>query len=324
MSYKGESLSTDADRPSHATGAGRCPREYWYSQNSDVFRSIRADFIWQMVRRIVQFINGHCSMSGEPIRVSRQLLSKARACVSDIASLSQKIPFFPVERVMDLGPVAFARVSTSSRIGWAAIFLKAYALVARRHPVLRSWYVSGFMSHVATCSASVATLAVNRMENGEDRLWFARLEQPDQKSLLEIQAFVTQCTTRPTEELFKRQLQLEMLPRMLRRFILRWNMNSFSEKRATRIGTFSLSTLAGFNATNRLHPTICTTSLSYAPLDSDKRCIVTLLADHRILDGVLSARVLQELEEILCRDVVSELQCLSPEGDNTSTIRESP
>ena len=88
-----------------------------------------------------------------------------------------------------------------------------------------------------------------------------------------------------------------MVPGFLRRMILRCNMNSFSPKRPTRIGTFSLSTLAGLGATNRFHPTICTTSLSYAPLDTDGRCLVTLIADHRVLDGAVVARALARLEE---------------------------
>ncbi|NBX23529.1 MAG: hypothetical protein EBR52_05365, partial [Microbacteriaceae bacterium] len=113
--------------------------------------------------------------------------------------------------------------------------------------------------------------------------------------------------TRPVEEFFKRQLQLEMVPGPLRRTILRWNMNSCSPKRAARIGTFSLSTLAGLGASNRFHPTICTTSLSYAPLEADGRCLVTLIADHRVLDGAVVARALARLEETLRRDIAAEL-----------------
>jgi hypothetical protein len=109
-----------------------------------------------------------------------------------------------------------------------------------------------------------------------------------------------------------------MVPGFLRRTILRWNMNSFSRKRAARIGTFSLSTLAGMGATNRFHPTICTTSLSYAPLDDDGNCLVTLIADHRVLDGAVVARALARLEEVLCHEMLAELRGLadvSPAAD---------
>ena len=252
--------------------------------------------------------------------VTRSRFSAARSCVSDVARLAQEIPLFPVERTMQLGQLAAARAATGSaaggRIGWAAVFLKAYAIVAREMPSLRTWLVRGFLvSRLATASESVATLAVNRIEDGEDRLIWGRLAAPDTRSLPEIQRFIVDCAMKPMEEMFKRQLQLEMVPGFLRRTILRWNMNSFSQKRATRIGTFSLSTLAGMGATNRFHPTICTTSLSYAPLDANGNCLVTLIADHRVLDGAVVARALVRLEEVLCHEMLAELHGLAGTSD---------
>jgi hypothetical protein len=246
--------------------------------------------------------------------VTTSRFTAARGCVSDVALLARAIPLFPVERGMQLAPLAEARAAASVRIGWAALFLKAYALVAREMPVLRTWLVNGLAGgltrRLATSSESVATLAVNRVEDGEDRLFWARLARPDALPLPEIQAFVADCTTKPVEEIFKRQFELEMVPGWLRRTILRWNMNSTSRKRAARIGTFSLSTLAGMGATNRFHPTICTTSLSYAPLAADGSCLVTLIADHRVLDGVAAARALARLEETLVGDMARELRGL--------------
>lgn len=270
------------------------------------------------------------------LTVTASRCTAARKCIGDVARLSQDIPLFPVERPMLLEALATARAAAaasnapntssttktastsqpvfSQRIGWAAIFLKAYSLVAREMPVLRTWLVRRFPAgglRLATASESVATLAVNRVEQGEDRLFWARLAQPDARPLPEIQQFVVDCTTRPVEEMFKRQLQLEMVPGFLRRTILRWNMNSFSQKRAARIGTFSLSTLAGLGAINRFHPTICTTSLSYAALEADGRCLVTLIADHRVLDGAVVAKALARLEEVLVNDMVAELRSLT-------------
>jgi len=181
--------------------------------------------------------------------------------------------------------------------------------------VLRTWLAQGpfcgLPRRLATCTDSVATLAVNREEEGEDRLFWARLARPDALPLADIQRFVVDCTTKPIDEIFNRQLELEMVPGLLRRTILRWNMNSTSRKRAARIGTFSLSTLAGLGATNRFHPTICTTSLSYAPLAKDGLCLVTLIADHRVLDGAAAARALARLEETLVGEVACELRQLT-------------
>lgn len=243
--------------------------------------------------------------------VLRSRLTAARGSVADVARLAQEVPLFPVERTMRLADVATARAAAAVRIGWAALFLKAYAVVAAETPILRSWLVRGILPRLATAPSSVATLAINRVEDDGDHLFFARLSHPESRSLVDIQQFVTTCSTGPVAEVFGRQLQFERLPGILRRTILRWNINSFSPRRATRIGTFSLSTLAGFGAINRFHPTICTTSLSYGPLDHDGRCLVTLIADHRVLDGVAAARALERLEAVLGTQITAELGGLS-------------
>lgn len=245
-----------------------------------------------------------------PRSVSTTPFTGARGCVSDVATLALRVPLFPVDRQLRLAAVAEARESCPVRIGWAAIFLKAYGLVAREMPVLRTWFSGGLAPRLVTVPHTVATLAVNRTDADGDRLLFARLRKPDAESLVEIQRFIHACTTEPLDRMFKRQLELEMVPGPLRRTILRWNMNSRSAKRANRIGTFSLSTLAGLGASNRFHPTLCTTSLSYAPLESDGRCAATIIADHRVLDGAAVARALQWLEQALQTDIVAELTAL--------------
>ncbi|MCE2725926.1 MAG: hypothetical protein LW698_03995 [Planctomycetaceae bacterium] len=242
-----------------------------------------------------------------PPTVTTAPVSGHRGCVADVAIVARDIPLFPVDRVLRLGPVAEARAAAATRIGWAAVFLKAYGLVARELPVLRTWFVRGLRPRLATSSESVATLAVNRTDGADERLCFARLPRPEALPLAEIQAFVQACTTRPIEEMFKRQLELEMMPGPVRRTILRWNANSTSPKRPSRIGTFSLSTLAGQQAFNRFHPTLCTTSIAYGPLEPDGRCLVTLIADHRVLDGAAAARALERLEAVLTAAVAGEL-----------------
>jgi hypothetical protein len=77
------------------------------------------------------------------------------------------------------------------------------------------------------------------------------------------------------------------------------------------MGTFSVSTLASHAAYNRLHPSPLTTSLAYGPLESDGRALVTLLADHRLLDGVPVARALERLEQVLLGEMVNELRQLT-------------
>ncbi|MFM7259625.1 MAG: 2-oxo acid dehydrogenase subunit E2 [bacterium] len=259
--------------------------------------------------------------------VTTSQLPAGRGCVHDIATLALAIPLFPVERSMQLEKLVAARaesraksrVESRRRIGWAAIFIKAYALVAREMPELRSW-LSGRLRHrLATSSHSTATLAVHRGDLGTDRLFLPRIIRPEEMTLREIQGLIHQYTTRAPKDVFARQLELEMLPGILRRAVLRWNMRSASPRRTARIGTFSVSTLAGFEATNRMHPTICTTSLSYGPVESDGRCLVTLIADHRVLDGATVARALARLEAVLTSVIVEELSTEELSTEELST-----
>jgi hypothetical protein len=255
--------------------------------------------------------------------VATSRLPAGRGAVNDVALLSRTIPLFPVDREMRLAEVATVRAEAPRRIGWAACFLKAYALVARETPLLRSWLVRGLTSRLATASQSVATLAINRVENGLDRLFFARLAAPDTLPLTAIQAFIDRHASAPIDEIFRRQLELEMVPGWLRRTILAWNMNSASRKRPGRIGTFSMSSLAGLAAGNHFHPTLCTTSLCQGPLDEAGRCRVTLIADHRVLDGVTVAKALERLEAVLTREIATELRSL-PAANRPADPGDSP
>jgi hypothetical protein len=88
-------------------------------------------------------------------------------------------------------------------------------------------------------------------------------------------------------------------------------MHWHGRQRAKKIGTFSISTLAGENAINRGHPLVVTSSLAYSRCEPNGACLVTLLADHRVLDGMLAAQALTLLETQLNGQVLSELASLN-------------
>jgi hypothetical protein len=244
-------------------------------------------------------------------------LPAGRRVINDLALIGRSIPLFPVDREMRLADVADARAAAPNRVGWTACFMKAYAVVAAEMPLLRTWFIDGLTARLATANHSVASLAINRAEPDGDRLFVARLLAPDVRPLVGIQSFIDRHTMAPISEVFFKQLDLERMPGWLRRRILRWNMNSSSPKRATRIGTFSMSSLAGSGVGNHFHPTICTTSLCQGPLDDAGRCRVTIIADHRVLDGITVAKALQRLEEVLVRDIATELKSLQAGSDAT-------
>jgi hypothetical protein len=238
-------------------------------------------------------------------------LDRQRLLVCDVVAAARRVPVFPVERLLDLSTVAAARDAAPTRVGWAALFIKAYAIVAREMPALRSWYLPGLWPRQATSQDSVATVSINRTIDGRDVLFWAQLPAPDQQPLQALQAAISRHATEPVDDVFRRQRELAGLPRWLRKTVLWWNLHTASRKRAKRMGTFSLSTLAGQSAYNRFHPSPLTTSLTYGPLDPAGHSLVTILADHRLLDGAPVARALERLEQVLREDVVIELQSMT-------------
>jgi hypothetical protein len=151
-------------------------------------------------------------------------------------------------------------------------------------------------------------LAINRQFEGEDRLCWGRFDEPADVPLAALQERLDRYLNDPVEQIFRRHVILSRWPAWLRRTLMWWNLNFAGSMRAKRLGTFSLSTLAGQGALNRGHPTFLTTSLTYGPIGADGTCLVTLLCDHRVLDGALAARALGDLEAVLRGQIVEELR----------------
>jgi hypothetical protein len=91
-------------------------------------------------------------------------------------------------------------------------------------------------------------------------------------------------------------------------------LNLSGAKRAKRLGTFGLFTLAAKGAINRHHPTCLTTSLTYGPVDRSGNVLVTILYDHRVADGNCIAPALADLEAILQGPITHELKELCERG----------
>jgi hypothetical protein len=62
--------------------------------------------------------------------------------------------------------------------------------------------------------------------------------------------------------------------------------------------------------TNRGHQSIATTSLTYGPLDEQGKSLVTLLCDHRVVDGMAGAAAINDLERVLQGEIAGELRSL--------------
>jgi hypothetical protein len=237
-------------------------------------------------------------------------ISCNRALVLDLVAMAAREAHFPVERTIELGQVAALRQRAARRVSWTVLFMKAYAAVAATCPQLRQAYCRWPWPRLCECGENVAMVAINREFRSEDRLCWGRFITPELRSLSELQDALDAYQRQPVEQIFRRQVRLSKLPGPLRRLALWLNLNFARKRRARRLGTFSMSSLAGQRALNRFHPTLLATSLTFGPLDERGRALVTLICDHRVLDGALAARALAALADQMHGAIAAELRAL--------------
>jgi hypothetical protein len=228
--------------------------------------------------------------------------------VTDILRLHQRNPTFAHNRDMPLAELAEARSRAAVRISWSALFIKAWGDVSSRHPSLRQTWRTFPTPHIFQHQTSVANLAVSRAHDGVDWLCWGLIRSPEHRSLPEIQASIDAFSNEPVDRQFRRQLKFSALPTIVRRAIWWWNLNIAGEKRATRLGTFSLTTVSGRGVSIQHPPTVMTTGLTFGPLDHNGRMKVTLVYDHRLMDGAFVADRLIDLEQTLNEAVLTELR----------------
>lgn len=241
-----------------------------------------------------------------------QSIGRDRRIIFDILHLAGKVPSFPVDRLMDLTEVAEARsaLAVNCRISWATLFIKAYGYVSDRHPLLRKCYMSWPYPHFYQQPETRISFAVHRSLSEGDRLFFGLLHEPGKQTLMSLQRQISEFQKEDVSRKFKKQLMLAHFPAPLRRLLWFWRMEVAAGKRARRVGTGSFSNLAGQGCSNRLHPCMLTTSLSYSPLNHNGETLVTLQCDHRVLDGVPAAAALLDMEAFLRTDLLAELRGL--------------
>jgi hypothetical protein len=230
--------------------------------------------------------------------------------VLDLVALASREAHFPVERTFELAELSALRQRSARRISWTVLFMKAYAAIAATCPQLRQAHCRWPWPRVCESAENVAMVAINRELYGEDRLCWGRFITPERRSLVELQDELDAYQREPVEQIFRRQVRLSKFPGPLRRLALWLNLNFARKRRARRLGTFSMSSLAGQQALNRFHPTLLATSLTFGPLDGRGRALVTLICDHRVLDGALAARALNSLHDTLQGAISDELRTL--------------
>ncbi|PQO30463.1 hypothetical protein DTL21_24230 [Bremerella cremea] len=234
-----------------------------------------------------------------------------RSIVCDLMDLHQQMPTVSQAKSFQLQTLSEARQECPQRISWTLLYLRAFAIAAQEFPNLRRTLITWPWRHLYEHPTSYANMTVSREVDGESWLFFAPIESPEQRSLVELQGLLNRYQQEPVEGVFKNQVRLARYPRVIRRVLWWLRFNVSARKRIKRLGTFALTTVAGQGVTILDPKAPVTSTLTYGPLDESGKCDVILAYDHRVMDGKEVATILNRLEEILNGQILQEMHELT-------------
>lgn len=236
-------------------------------------------------------------------------ISLPRRLVADLMHASIRVPFVSLSRPLDVRQLLEARALAAQPPGWAAIFVKAFSLVAKDEPILRTLYNKWPWPCFYELPRSIAMIAIARVEDGQDCVLPQKVPAADELPLSEVDAQIRHAKEAPISEVpaFRKILRVTRLPLLLRRVMWLIGLN-FGRQRANWFGSFGVTSVAAYGA-GELHalspgPFI----LSYGVVEPDQTIDVVIRWDHRITDAALIAKTLTSLEQVLNTEIASEIR----------------
>lgn len=243
-------------------------------------------------------------MRGQPKNISLP-----RRLIIDLMRASMDVPFVSLSRSLDIRSLLEARAGAMAPAGWAAMFVKAFASVAREEPVLRTVYAKWPWPMLYELPKSVASVAIARIEDGEECVMLQRIAAPEAMALIAVDAEIRRAKTAPIDEIpmFRKIMRATRLPWPLRR--LSWAIGlNFGRQRGNWFGSFAVSSVAAYGG-GELHPvTPGPFIVSYGVVAPDQTIHVVIRWDHRVTDAAPIARVLTRLEQVLNTEIAAELR----------------
>lgn len=243
------------------------------------------------------------------MRGTPKTISLRRRLICDLMRASMDVPFVSLSRSLNIRPLLEARAGATAPAGWAAMFVKAFALVARDEPVLRTVYAKWPWPSLYELPKSVALVAVARVEAGEECVMPQRIAAPEAMALAAIGAEIRRAKTAPLDDIpmFRKIMRATRLPLPLRR--LSWAIGlNFGRQRGNWFGSFAVSSVAAYGG-GELHPvTPGPFIVSYGVVEPDQTIHVVIRWDHRVTDAAPIARILTRLEQVLNTEVAAELR----------------
>jgi hypothetical protein len=237
-------------------------------------------------------------------------LSVGRKLVEEVLYHARQVPSLPTSRDCRIPALVAARNQAIPPPSWMAIFLKAFASTARKHPELRRAWLPYPYRRIYEHPYSECSVLIEREWEGEPTVLIGRLRAPENMPLTLIHDHLRRFQTDDVWSVphFRQYLRLGYLPRLFRRYAFWVSLYFSGAKRAKRFGTYSISSIGSLGA-EQIHPiTPLTTYFTFGPISAAGEVTVKFIYDHRVMDDRTVARALISLEEILNSELLAELR----------------
>src|SRR3954447_10511631 len=112
-------------------------------------------------------------------------ISLPRRLIADLMHASIRVPFVSLARPLNVRELATARALAADPPGWAAIFVKAFSLVAKDEPILRTLYAKWPWPQFYELPRSIGMVAIARVLDGENCVLPEKVPSPETLPLAE-------------------------------------------------------------------------------------------------------------------------------------------
>lgn len=240
------------------------------------------------------------------MRGTYKSIGLARRLVIDLMHAS--VPLVVVKKTLKLDRLAQARAQLTVRPGWTPIFAKAFCIVARDEPWLRTFYMKWPWPHFYEVPRSVAMAAIIRDSFDTEVPILLKIGSADDMPIATVEAILQSGKNAPLKEVpaLDRVLRITKLPMPLRRAFWWFGLNS-GRQRANNFGTFAVTSVATLGSETVVLNSPGPSMMTYGLLTPDNRMEILLHWDHRIYDGIVAARALQKLEAAMNGEIADEL-----------------
>jgi hypothetical protein len=248
-------------------------------------------------------------------------LTPARTLVTDIVTIANRMPLAPLLREFDLPELDQLRRQVRPRLSWTVLMMKAYAIVAKRHPELRQIFMRRPFAHIYEHPQNIAQVTITREVAGETRLFFARFHRPEETSLIKLQQQYEFVRRAPLDEVkqFQHQITFARVPAILRKPLWWLLTDWWGSKRALYMGTFGMSISCFREVLGVLHLGPSTTTVGYDMFPRKGKTRITLTFDHRILDGKPAVDILEALYQTISTEITAEVRRLASKASQADT-----